>query len=131
MNPLNSLFGSIVDAITNHASPNTPGPAYNANDILGTISSLFNQHAGDTGQPFNHDPSQYGNVQSSNQDQYGDPGNQQYGNVQSSNQDPYGDPGNQQYGNVKSSNDDPYGDPGRYLLERTKGSGLNWPLPFS
>jgi hypothetical protein len=44
-------------------------------------------------------------IQSSNQDPYGDPGQE----IRSSNEDPYGDPG----ANIRSSDEDPYGDPGR------------------
>lgn len=113
MSALDSLFGSIVNAITNHASKDTPGPEYDSNSILGTLSGLFNQHASQNGDSFTHDESRFGNVLSSNQDPYGDPGNQQFGNVRSSDEDPYGDPGTQQFGNVKSSDEDPYGDPGR------------------
>jgi len=104
MNPLDLLFGQIRNTIQNHASPNTPGPSYDANGLLGQLGGLFGQHASQNGQDFNpdyqDDNSQYGNVLSSNQDPYGDPdaqggqqvSSQQYGNVLSSNQDPYGDP---------------------------------------
>ncbi len=94
MNPLSMLFGQVANTILNHASPNTPGPSYDAGGLLGQLSGLFGQHAQQTGQQF--DGGQFGNVLSSNQDQYGDPGAQgggQFGNVLSSNQDPYGDPG--------------------------------------
>lgn len=104
MNPLNMLFGQIANAITNHSSPNTPGPSYDANPLLGQLSGLFGQTANQHGLPFEQDQ-QYGNVQSSDQDPHGDPGAQdgqggqnvsrQFGNVLSSDQDPYGDPGAQ------------------------------------
>jgi hypothetical protein len=119
MNPLDFLFNQIKDQITDHSSDRTPGPSYDPNSLLGNIAGIFGQHAQQSGGQF--DPGEYGNVQSSNQDPYGDPGAQggggQFGNVQSSNQDPYGDPGARgggggQFGNVKSSNEDPYGDPG-------------------
>lgn len=101
MNPLDLLFGQVTNAIQNHASPNTPGPAYDSGGILSTLSGLFGQHAQQSGQDFGG-YSGGGGVESSNQDPYGDPGasNQQgsdsaFGNVASSDQDPYGDPGAQ------------------------------------
>lgn len=130
---LESLFGQVAGAIMNHSSPNTPGPSYDANGILGQLSGLFGQHAQQSGEQFQPQPYEtyansgdYGGMQSSNQDPFGDPGlqggaaeqasygNQAYGNVQSSNQDPFGDPGLQggSAENPLSSNQDPYGDPG-------------------
>ena len=123
MGPLDMLFGQIQRAIQDHSSPNTPGPSYDPNPLLGQLSGLFGQHAQQNGGGFD-------NVLSSNQDPYGDPGQQQgygqqagydqqggnFGNVLSSDQDPLGDPGAQQggnFGNVLSSDQDPYGDPGR------------------
>lgn len=141
MGPLDLLFGQIQRAIQDHSSPNTPGPSYDPNGLLGQLSGLFGQHAQQHGGGF--DPNNYnqgygqqggfGNVLSSDQDPYGDPGQQQgygqqagygqqggFGNVLSSDQDPYGDPGQQGgqggqggFGNVLSSDQDPYGDPGR------------------
>jgi hypothetical protein len=106
MNPLDMLFGQIRNTISNHSSPNTPGPSYDPSDLLSQLGGLFGQHASQNGQQFdpnaNYDNSgQFGNVLSSNQDPYGDPdaqggyqntSNSQFGNVLSSNQDPYGDP---------------------------------------
>jgi hypothetical protein len=104
MNPLNLLFGQIQNVIRDHASPNTPGPSYDADGLLGQLGGIFGQHASQSGDTFDPnyqgDSSQYGNVLSSNQDPYGDPdaaggqqvSNQNFGNVLSSNQDPYGDP---------------------------------------
>ena len=111
MNPLNMLFGQIASAITNHSSPNTPGPSYDANPLLGQLSGLFGQTASQHGLPFDQN------------DEYSQQGGGQFGNVQSSDQDPLGDPGamdgqggaqnvSQQFGNVLSSDQDPYGDPG-------------------
>jgi hypothetical protein len=135
MGPLDLLFGQIQRAIQDHSSPNTPGPSYDPNGLLGQLSGIFGQHAQQNGGGF--DPNYYnqgqqggyGNVLSSNQDPYGDPGMQGgaqqvgygqqggFGNVLSSDQDPYGDPGQQGgqggFGNVLSSDQDPYGDPGR------------------
>lgn len=108
MNPLNMLFGQIASTIMNHSSPNTPGPSYDANPLLGQLGGLFGQHAAQNGQQF--DPGEYGQHMNTGQ------GGGQFGNVLSSNQDPYGDPGAQggggQFGNVLSSDQDPYGDPG-------------------
>jgi hypothetical protein len=118
MGPLDLLFGQVQRAIQDHSSPNTPGPSYDANSILGQLSGLFGQHAQQHGGGF--DPTSYGYDQQqgySQQQGYGQQGG--FGNVQSSNQDPYGDPGLQQggqqggFGNVLSSDQDPYGDPGR------------------
>ena len=100
MNPLNMLFGQIANVIQNHASPNTPGPSYDAGGLLSQLGGLFGQHAEQNGQQFDADQhaGQFGNVLSSDQDKYGDPGAQgggQFGNVLSSDQDPYGDPGAQ------------------------------------
>jgi hypothetical protein len=108
MNPLDLLFNQVRGAIEEHGSPNTPGPSYDTGGILGQLAGLFGQHASSNGVDFN--PGDYG-------------GGGQFGNVQSSNNDPYGDPGAQggqnasyggggQFGNVQSSNNDPYGDPG-------------------
>lgn len=92
MNPLEMLFGQVKDAIGDHGSDNTPGPSYDTNGILGTISGLFGQHAQQQGGNF--DSGGFGNVKSSSEDSYGDPGAQSsFGNVKSSNEDPYGDPG--------------------------------------
>jgi hypothetical protein len=108
MGPLDLLFGQIQRAIQDHSSPNTPGPSYDPNPLLGQLSGLFGQHAQQGGGGFGgYDPNQQG---------YGQQGG--FGNVQSSDQDPYGDPGQQQgqgggFGNVLSSDQDPYGDPGR------------------
>ncbi len=141
MNPLNILFGQLANSVQQHSSPDTPGPAYDANPVLGALSNVFGQHAQQTGQPFDpYNPQgQYEN-QGPNiggmlggllgggagggllggllggggqQSNYGE---QSYGGggVQSSDADPYGDPENQggaSYGNVQSSDADPYGDP--------------------
>lgn len=91
LNPLDLLFGQVRNAIENHSSPNTPGPSYDPNPLLGMLGGLFGQHAQEQGQQFGG----Y-NTQSSDQDPYGDPGQQgggQFGNAVSSDQDPYGDPG--------------------------------------
>jgi hypothetical protein len=74
MNPLEMLFGQIANTITNHASPNTPGPSYDPGGLLGSLAGIFGQHAQQSGQQF--DPGQFGNVLSSDQDPYGDPGRQ-------------------------------------------------------
>ena len=107
MNPLSLLFGQIANTITNHASPNTPGPSYDAGGLLSQLGGLFGQHAQQNGDQF--DPGEYAQHMNYNQ------GGGQFGNVLSSDQDPYGDPGAQgggQFGNVLSSDQDPYGDPG-------------------
>ena len=111
MNPLDLLFNQVRGAIENHASPNTPGPSYDAGGILGQLSGLFGQHASSSGTDFSgydnsQNPSgQFGNVQSSDQDPYGDPGAQSGGQNVSNG-------GGGQFGNVQSSDNDPYGDPG-------------------
>lgn len=123
MNPLNMLFGQLVNSVQQHSSPDTPGPAYDANPIIGALSGIFGQHAQQTGQQFdgynpnaqyeNHGPNiggMLGGLFGGGQDNQG----QSYGGVQSSDADPYGDPENQggaAYGNVLSSDADPYGDP--------------------
>lgn len=105
MNPLDLLFGQIRGAIENHASPNTPGPSYDAGGILGQLSGLFGNHAQQTNQ-------QFGGYQGGGYDQSG-----YQGGVLPSSQDPYGDPadlpGAQQtgYGGVLPSSQDPFGDP--------------------
>jgi len=109
MGPLDMLFNQVRGAISEHGSPNTPGPSYDTGGILGTLAGLFGQHAQSNGQDFNPENDQSGYNQGGN-----------FGNVQSSNQDPYGDPGAQgtqvsqggNFGNVLSSDQDPYGDPG-------------------
>ena len=101
---LDSLFGQIARQITNHSSPNTPGPSYDPSDLLSSLGSIFGQHAEQNGQQFGgynqgQDYSQ-GGYESSDNDPFGDPGlsNQQgsnsaFGNIASSDEDPYGDPG--------------------------------------
>jgi hypothetical protein len=120
MNPLDLIFGQVANAVRQHASPDTPGPAYDPNPILGALSGLFGQHAQQNNQQFGgYDPN---NDYSGHQ---ADPGilgslgglfggGQGGGNVQSSDADPYGDPedqGGALPANVQSSDNDPYGDP--------------------
>lgn len=138
MNPLDLLFGHIANAVQQHASPNTPGPSYDANPVLGALSNMFGNHAQQTGQQFSgYNPGQqYQNQGSGIGSMLGglgglltggglgsmlgggqqSQGGGQFGNVADSSQDPYGDPGAQggggQFGNVASSSQDPYGDPG-------------------
>jgi len=102
MNPLDLLFGQIKNTISSHSSPNTPGPSYDANPLLGALAGAFSQHASNNNQQFGVDPQQYG-----------DPNdfNNQYGNVLDASQDPLGDPADQEFGNVKDASQDPYGDP--------------------
>jgi hypothetical protein len=114
MNPLDILFGQVRNAIEEHSSPNTPGPAYDSGGILGTLAGIFGQHAQQRGEQFG---GYNQNVLPASQDPYGDPAdqggqqaNQQYGNVLPASQDPYGDPADQQ-GNVLPASQDPYGDP--------------------
>ena len=90
MNPLDLLFGQVKDTISNHSSPNTPGPSYDANPLLGALAGLFGQHANTNNQQF--DPGDFGNVKDASQDPYGDPADQQFGNVKDASEDPYGDP---------------------------------------
>ncbi len=112
--PLDLLFGQVAKAIGSHSSPNTPGPSYDANPLLGGLQGVFNQFANSNGQQF-YPSQQYGDPQDFN-NQYGDP--TQGGQVQSSDQDPFGDPGlqagqaNAPMQNVQSSDQDPFGDPG-------------------
>lgn len=136
MNPLNILFGQLANSVQQHASPDTPGPSYDANPVLGALSGIFGQHAQQTGQQFDgYNPNaQYENNGPNIGGMLGGllggggggmlggllgglgGGGQQSsgGGVQSSDADPYGDPGAQGsgYGNVQSSDADPYGDPG-------------------
>jgi hypothetical protein len=91
MGLLDSLFGQITNAVTNHSNdPQLSNNGYDPGPLLGAISNIFGQHAEQHGLDFSGQ-----NVQSSDQDPYGDPGQQQFGNVQSSDADPYGDPGQQ------------------------------------
>jgi hypothetical protein len=136
MGPLDLLFGQIQKAITNHGSPDTPGPVYDANPLLGQLSGIFGQTAQQHGLPFDSSQfgfggndqnyNQQGGIAPSSQDPFGDPGagglsnagyNSGGGGIASSNQDPFGDPGagGQQsaMGEITSSNQDPFGDPGR------------------
>jgi len=136
MNPLNMLFGQLVNSVQQHSARDTPGPEYDANPVIGALSNIFGQHAQQTGQQFDgYNPNaQYenrgpdlggilggllggGQQNDGGQQNYG--GQQGYGNVLSSDADPYGDPenqggarsGNAGFGNVLSSDADPYGDP--------------------
>jgi hypothetical protein len=112
MGLLDALFNQVSQTITNHSSPNTPGPAYDPSDLLSQLSGIFGQHAANN----NEDFSGYGNVRPASEDPYGDPADQgQFGNVLPSSQDPYGDPADQsnqgQFGNIRPASEDPYGDP--------------------
>lgn len=106
---LNMLLDQVKNAVMNHAdqhnTQNAPqGGAFDPSQLLGTIEGLFGQHQAAQTQPQGMDP--YGGLPNEGG---------QFPNVKSSNQDPYGDPGDQnagQFRNVKSSNEDPYGDPG-------------------
>lgn len=119
--PLDFLFNQVSQAIQSHASPNTPGPSYNANPVLGALQGAFSQFAGQHGAQFNPQ-SGYDNGEEFQQ-HYGQGGGQFGGqNVMSASQDPYGDPADSgtvqgQFGNVLPASADPYGDPadqGRY-----------------
>ena len=108
--PLDFLFNQVTQAIQSHASPNTPGPSYNANPVLGALQGVFSNFAGQNGAQYNAHPD-YDN---------GEEFNQQYGQYQGQNvlpasADPYGDPADQpgggQFGNVLPASADPYGDP--------------------
>ena len=101
MNPLDLLFGQVRREIESHASPNTPGPSYDAGGLLNVLGGPFGQHAQNQGQSF--DPNAGYNQTAGY--------NPQYGNVLPASQDPYGDPADQQFGNVKPASQDPYGDP--------------------
>ncbi|HEY0074678.1 MAG TPA: hypothetical protein VGB77_11290 [Abditibacteriaceae bacterium] len=108
MNPLDLLFGQVRREIEQHASPNTPGPSYDAGGLLNILGGLFGQQAQNQGHNFDPDQAynqaadyqpQYGNVLPASQDPYGDPADQgggQYGNVLPASQDPYGDPADQE-----------------------------------
>ena len=117
--PLDILFNQVAKAIGNHSAPHTPGPAYDSNPLLGGLQGIFNQFANSNGQQFN--PGQ--------QNQYGDPeeffnqygrvdDDNQQGQIASSDQDPFGDPGlqggrgQQVSQDIRSSDEDPFGDPG-------------------
>ena len=116
--PLDFLFNQVTQAIQSHASPNTPGPSYNANPVLGALQGVFSNFAGQHGAQYNPHPD-YDNGEEFGQ-QYGGYNqqgqNQNYGNVLPASQDPYGDPADQmtdqgQFGNVLPASQDPYGDP--------------------
>ncbi len=98
---LNMLLDQVKNAVIN--DPNTSYKQGDTHGLIGQLESLFGQHQAAQTQPQGMDPyggvpneaGQFGNVKSSNQDQYGDPADQEAGqfkNVKSSNQDPYGDP---------------------------------------
>jgi len=124
MNPLDLIFGQVANAVKQHSSADTPGPAYDPNPILGALSGLFGQHAQQNNQQFGgYDPDADYSSHNANDSGIlgslgglfggGQSGNQG-GNVQSSDADPYGDPEDQRggsFGNVQSSDADPYGDP--------------------
>ena len=114
--PLDLLFGQVAKAIQSHSAPNTPGPSYNANPLLGALQGVFGQFAGQSGSQFNRQPDyddgeefnqQYGNVLPASQDPHGDPADQAQG--QFTNQGQFTDQG--QFGNVLPASQDPYGDP--------------------
>lgn len=120
--PLDLLFNQVTQAIQTHASPNTPGPSYNANPVLGALQGVFGQFANQNGAQFapqqGYDngeefSQQYG--QHMGQQGYGQAPQGNFGNVLPASQDPYGDPADQpgqgQFGNVLPASADPYGDP--------------------
>lgn len=135
MNPLDLLFGQIAKQIQNHASPDTPGPAYDSNEILNVLGNIFGQHAQQDGQNFggydqNRDyanDDSFGDVRPASEDPFGDPAdsasqgsNSAFGDVRPASEDPYGDPADQQgnsgsnnsaFGDVRPASEDPYGDP--------------------
>lgn len=126
MNPLDLLFGHVANAIQQHASPDTPGPAYDSHPVLGALSGLFGNYAQQSGQQFSgYNPgqqyqSQGGGIGSMLGGLFGGGGGGQqmgqFGNVMPASSDPYGDPANQgmgggQFGNVLPASADPYGDP--------------------
>ena len=78
----------VQSLIQNHADQQQQ-TGFNPSGLLSQVQGLFAKHQGG-------DQSQYGNVKSSDDDPYGDPGDAAAG----------------QFKNVKSSDDDPYGDPG-------------------
>lgn len=75
---LGFLLDQVKNAVGDHSQQ--PGNNFDAGGLMNTIEGLFGQHAANTGQ-----------VLSSSQDPYGDPGAS--GGILSSSQDPYGDPG--------------------------------------
>lgn len=125
MNPLDILFGTVANAVQQHSSPNTPGPAYDANPILGALSGIFGQHAQQQNQPFNgynpnadysqHSGTDIGSILGGLGGMFGGGQSQGQGNVLPASQDPYGDPADQGGGgfgaNVRPASEDPYGDP--------------------
>ena len=124
MNPLDLLFGQIANSVQQHSRPDTPGPEYDANPVLGALSNVFGQHAQQSGQQFggydpnaqyeNHGPNlggmlggllgggaggglggMLGGMLGGGGQQPQQPQGGGYDNVQSSDADPYGDPGAQ------------------------------------
>ncbi len=87
---LDFLMNQVKNAVFN--DPNTNYQQGDSHGLISQIEGLFGQHsASNSGAQGG-----YGNVQSSDNDPYGDPGA----------------PGGGRFGNVKSSDEDPYGDPG-------------------
>lgn len=125
MNPLDLLFGQVANAVRQHSSPDTPGPAYDANPILGALSGIFGQTAQQHNQQFsgydpNNDYSQHqagpdlGGMLGGLGGMFGGGQGQGQGNVMPASHDPYGDPASQGGGfgsNVTPASQDPYGDP--------------------
>jgi hypothetical protein len=129
MNPLDLIFGQVANAVRQHSSPDTPGPAYDPNPILGALSGLFGQHAQQNNQQFGgYDPNAdysshqvdngilgslgglFGGGQGGGQQGGGQQGGgQQGGGQQGGGQQGGGQQGGS--GNVLSSDADPYGDP--------------------
>jgi len=107
MGLLDALFGQVAQTIKSHSSPDTPGPAYDPNDLLSQLGGLFGQHASQNNEEFSAE------VRSASEDPHGDPADQnQFGNVRPASEDPHGDPADQSaFGNVRPASEDPYGDP--------------------
>ena len=87
---LDFLLQQVKNAV--FSDPNTQYQQGDTHGLIGQLEGLFGQHAASN--PGSQ--GDFGNVQSSDNDRYGDPGA----------------PGGGQFGNVKSSDADPYGDPG-------------------
>ena len=84
---------TVTGLIQNHAD-NQQHTGFDPGPLLSQVQGLFGQHQ----QAQQDNASQYGNVKSSDEDQYGDPADQQgnFGNVKSSDEDPYGDPADEE-----------------------------------
>lgn len=92
---LSQLFNQVAGAILHHSNQQQD-TGFDPSNLLSHVQELFGQHASNTGQPFEPNMGNFGNIRPASQDPYGDPADREgfarFGNIKPASQDPYGDP---------------------------------------